>query len=181
MQATQPLVVPVEAPHELETVDELREVLLSEDEGRLVVFECFDEDLGAFRPVPNARVLPFEKRASLAQAYPSLAIHHVSLTRPHRLELQRALRFSIAPRWIVCSGGPQPRVLERRHFASEEQLHAFLSQLVHDPPTPTSGTKVELRPRRWWRSDGTACDVICSERWNCYCAPSPPVFGLCLF
>ncbi|TNY17076.1 hypothetical protein DMC30DRAFT_450055, partial [Rhodotorula diobovata] len=119
--ATQPLVVPVEAPHELETVDELREVLLSEDEGRLVVFECFDEDLGAFRPVPNARVLPFEKRASLAQAYPSLAIHHVSLTRPHRLELQRALRFSIAPRWIVCSGGPQPRVLERRHFASEEQ------------------------------------------------------------
>ena len=37
MQAIQPLVVPVEAPHELETVDELREVLLSEDEGRLVV------------------------------------------------------------------------------------------------------------------------------------------------
>lgn len=158
-----PLLVPEEAPHDIETLGELREVFVYEDEGRLVVVRlsrprpCLSSWLtqalsprssSAFTAVRRSRCpslrpftlirtvscadqhtesalspvkpLPFAHRAELAKAYPSLSIHHVALSRAEGQAIRRALRFEVAPRWLVCVGWPQQRMLVRRQVSNEE-------------------------------------------------------------
>ncbi|KPV72698.1 uncharacterized protein RHOBADRAFT_46744 [Rhodotorula graminis WP1] len=121
MEATLPLLVPRESPSDVETLDQLRELLLSEDEVKLVVLECFHGGQNAASSLSPIKPVPFTQRAELARAYPSLSIHHVALTGAEGKSIEHALRCHVAPRCIVCAGGPQPRALVRRQVSNQEK------------------------------------------------------------
>lgn len=62
-----------------------------------------------------SRIVP----SSLKRIRPSRST--TSLSGAEGQAIRRALRFEVAPRWLVCVGGPQPRMLVRRRVSNEEK------------------------------------------------------------